>query len=156
MGLKMSSKLAEKQHALHKLSEILINLKNQICCLGTPLFAAFEHIGEASSSGIWSDVFKETGSIMRQQHVDSGSAWKQAIEKHREQLPFDDSEICELYDFGELFGKSDRMNQDVVIGMERERITMLEKRAQEEVVTKGKLYRNLGALTGAAMVILLI
>jgi stage III sporulation protein AB len=55
-----------------------------------------------------------------------------------------------------MLGKSDKHNQLSILDMEKEKLTELESRAKEAVETKGKLYRNLGILSGAAMVILLI
>lgn len=93
---------------------------------------------------------------MKEQHRDAGTAWKDALCTFKEQLPLSDSDLDTLNDLGELLGKSDRVGQETIIDMEREKIAILEKKAREMVDTKGKLYRNLGALAGAAMVILLI
>jgi len=93
---------------------------------------------------------------MKEQRLDSGSAWKIAVSENRDLLPLESSDWDALIDFGELLGKSDRYNQEQVLDMVRENIAMLEKQAEEAVKTKGKLYRNLGALCGAAVVILLI
>lgn len=152
----MSAKLTEKQRVLLKLMDILLNLKNMICSLGTPLFSAFESVGQVATNGVWAEVFTESSAIMKDQHLDAGAAWKEAVEKYREHLPLSESDFMEINDFGELLGKSDRLSQETVIEMERERIAELERKARENADTKGKLYRNLGALTGAAMVILLI
>ena len=155
-GMKMSTRLAERQRALSKLIEILLNLRNQICGLGIPLFLAFENIGKERIGGIWSEVFIECGNVMKEQHIDAGEAWKMAIEKRGDSLPLDESDWRALSDFGEMLGKSDRENQESVLDLERENLEMLEKKAGEAMNTKGKLYRNLGVLSGAAAVILLI
>ncbi|NLO99189.1 MAG: hypothetical protein GX386_02720 [Clostridiaceae bacterium] len=155
-GMKMSVKLAERQRALSKLIEILLNLRNQICGLGVPLFSAFENIGNERISGIWSEIFLECGNAMKEQRIDAGEAWKMAIEKRGDSLPLDESDWQVLSDFGELLGKSGKENQESVLDLEKENLEMLEKKAREAMNTKGKLYRNLGVLSGAAAVILLI
>lgn len=152
----MSNRLAERQRALSKLIEILLNLRNQICGLGIPLFSAFENIGKERIGGIWSEVFIECGNVMKEQHIDAGEAWKMAIEKRGTGLPLDESDWRVLSDFGEMLGKSDRENQESVLDLEKENLELLEKKAEEAMNTKGKLYRNLGVLSGAAAVILLI
>lgn len=152
----MSTRLAERQRALSKLIEILLNLRNQICGLGIPLFSAFENIGKERIGGIWSEVFIECANVMKEQHIDAGEAWKMAIEKRGDSLPLDESDWRALSDFGEMLGKSDRENQESVLDLEKENLEMLEKKAGEAMNTKGKLYRNLGVLSGAAAVILLI
>lgn len=149
-------RLAEKQRALSKLLDIVLSLKNQMCGMGVPLFTAFESIAKEGSGGVWSDVFAQCGGIMKNQHLDAGSAWKDAVMKNKEHLPLDEHDWAVLSDFGEMMGKSDRQNQESVLEMEKQKITALEKKAREAMDTKGKLYRNLGALGGAAVVILLI
>ena len=156
LGLRLSGRLAERQRALSKLQDILLNLKNQMCGLGIPLTTAFENIGKDCTGGVWSDVFTQCGKVIREQHLDPGAAWKQTIQNAKGQLPFDESGLNGLADFGEMLGKSDRMNQESVLDMEKQKIAVMEKVAREAMDTRGKLYRNLGALTGAAVVILLI
>lgn len=94
--------------------------------------------------------------LMREQRLDAGSAWRTVISESRDLLPLEPSDWDKLDDFGDLLGKSDRYNQEPVLEMARENVALLEKQAEEAVRTKGKLYRNLGALCGAAVVILLI
>lgn len=155
-GMKLSTRLAERQRALSKLIEILLNLRNQICGLGIPLFSAFENIGKERIGGMWSEVFTECGRIMEEQHMDAGEAWRMAIDRGGGNLPFSESDWLELIDFGEMLGKSDRQNQESVLDLEKDNLEILEKKAMEAVNTKGKLYRNLGVLSGVAAVILLI
>jgi len=117
---------------------------------------AFENVGRESNSGVWSDIFIECGNVMRQQHIDAGEAWKKVIKKMGNSVPLDDSDWHVLSDFWELLGKSDRENQESILDLEKENLEMLEKRAKEAINTKGRLYRNLGVLSGAAVVILLL
>ncbi|MGI6083841.1 MAG: hypothetical protein ACOYIF_00190 [Acetivibrionales bacterium] len=154
--MKLSTGLAERLRALSKLIEILLNLRNQICGLGIPLFMAFENIGKERSGGVWSEVFIECGKIMKEQYMDAGEAWRMAIESKGERIPLNESDWQMLSDFGEMLGKSDRQNQESVLDLEKENLEILEKKAQEALNTEGKLYRNLGVLCGAAAVILLL
>ncbi len=152
----MSAKLVERQRALSKLIEILLNLRNQICGLGIPLFSAFENVGNERISGIWAEIFIECGNVMKEQRIDAGEAWKMAIKKRGDSLPLEEADWQVLSDFGEMLGKSDKENQESVLNLEKENLEMLEKNAREAMNTKGKLYRNLGVLSGAAAVILFI
>jgi len=93
---------------------------------------------------------------MRQQNIDAGEAWKKVIKKMGNSIPLDDSDWQVLSDLWELLGKSDRENQESILDMEKENLEMLEQKAGEAMNTKGRLYRNLGVLGGAAAVILLI
>jgi stage III sporulation protein AB len=136
--------------------EILINLKNSICSLGIPLYTAFENIGAEETGGVWSEIFLRCSQIMNEQRMDAGSAWRMAISENRGSIPLESSDWDSINDFGELLGKSDRYNQESILDMVRDNIALLERKAEEAMRTKGKLYRNLGALSGAAVVILLI
>jgi stage III sporulation protein AB len=61
-----------------------------------------------------------------------------------------------ISEFGEMLGKSDIQNQESVLDLARENIEILEREARETAKIKGKLYRNMGVLSGAAVVILLL
>lgn len=156
LGMRLSARLAERQRALSKLMDILLNLKSQMCTMAVPLFTAFENLAKESTGGVWAEVFSQCGSIMKEEHLDAGMAWKEAVKKTKYQLPLDEADWGVLSDFGDIMGKYDRQNQESVLLMEKEKIAALEKKAREAMDTKGKLYRNLGALCGAAVVILLI
>lgn len=156
MGLSLSNRLAARQRALVKLLDILLNLKSQICGLGIPLSAAFENIGNLQPEGVWSGIFISCSRIMKKERLDAGEAWKKALIQNKDMLPLDSTDYDSLMDLGEMLGKSDRHNQESVIDLEREKLAALASKAKEALETKGKLYRNMGALTGAAMVILLI
>lgn len=154
MGL--SSRLREKQLALVKLNEILLGLENEICGLGVPLHKAFEKLSRMASNGVWEVLLQALAKSMNEKGTDAGMAWKQALEEAACTLPFDTGELGPLMDFGELLGKSDREMQLAILRMEKEKVMAMEQRAKETLATKGRLYRSLGALFGAAAVILLI
>jgi stage III sporulation protein AB len=139
-----------------KLRDIILFLENEMCVLGTPLIAAFGRISEENAGGVWSSVFKSAADVMKNRDADAGSAWRTALHDAGAGLPLDRNEIEVLSDFGELLGKSDREMQHAILNMEKEKIACMEIKAREAAETQGKLYRNLGALTGAAAVILLI
>ena len=126
-----------------------------MCGLGVPLIAAFENIGRESIGGVWSDIFLNCSRIMKEEHTDCGQAWRKVLSENI-YLPLEESDYQDLFDFGEMLGKSERFNQEEVLELEKEKLSALELKAREALETRGKLYRNLGALTGAAVVILLI
>ncbi|NLU51877.1 MAG: hypothetical protein GXX10_03305 [Clostridiaceae bacterium] len=156
LGLSLSNRLAARQRALAKLIEILVNLKSQICGLGIPLSTAFENIGRMQAEGVWAHVFLTCSKNMKEERIDAGEAWKKALIQNKDMLPLEESDFDVLMDLGEMLGKSDRHNQESVLDLEKEKLATLATKAKEALETKGKLYRNMGALTGAAMVILLI
>lgn len=156
MGLKLSARLKARQLALQKLKEILLFLENEICTMGKPLNIAFEGLAKENSVGIWTPLFSRAGSMLQEQSLDAGSAWRIALDEAAPALPLSEDDIASLRDFGEMLGKSDRDMQHAVLSMEKEKVAAMELKAKEEAETNGRLYRNLGALLGAAAVILLI
>ncbi|NLI38470.1 MAG: hypothetical protein GX384_03880 [Clostridiaceae bacterium] len=156
MGMKFSEKLKARQLALQKLKDILLFLENEICAMGKPLNKAFEDLVKGNYGGVWTPVFDRSGSILKEQSLDAGSAWKTALEEASATLPLVHDDIELLKDFGDLLGKSDREMQHAVLSMEKEKVSAMELKAKEAAETTGRLYRNLGALLGAAAVILLI
>ena len=156
MGWRLSGKLKEKRLALLKLKDILFFLENKICVLGTPLIKAFEDVSKENVGGVWTCLFDSSSRIMRDRSLDAGAAWKAALAEVEEKLPLDRNEAELIADLGDLLGKSDKEMQHAVLNMEKEKISGMELRARETAETTGKLYRNLGALVGAAVVILLI
>ena len=137
---------------MSKLTEVLLNLRNQMCRLGNPLFFAFENIGKDTLAGEWSAILLDCGEIINNQQIDTGEAWRLAIDKNKESMPLEESVVVSV---GNL-GKSDIQNQESVLDLARENIEILEREARETAKIKGKLYRNMGVLSGAAVVILLL
>ena len=56
----------------------------------------------------------------------------------------------------EIYWESPIVRCSTQFGMEKEKVSAMELKAKEAAETTGRLYRNLGALLGAAAVILLI
>lgn len=139
-----------------KLTDILLMLENDICGLGYPLQKAFVRLSEERCSGAWTPLFVSLSHIMTSRSCDAGSAWKQALEETAAALPLDEAELAPMRDFGEMLGKSDREMQMAVLNLEKKKVMAMEQAAREAQDTYGKLYRKMGALIGAAAVILLI
>lgn len=127
-----------------------------MCVMGKPLNMAFESLAKGNYGGVWTPLFDRSGSILREQGLDAGSAWRIALDQAAAALPLLQSDIDLLQDFGELLGKSDREMQHAVLSMEKDKVSAMEMKAKEAAETTGRLYRDLGALLGAAAVILLI
>lgn len=124
--------------------------------MGNPLFFAFENIGKEGLAGSWSTILLDCGEMLKNEHIDMGEAWRLSIEKNKDCMPLEESDWAVISEFGEMIGKSDIHNQESVLELARESLGVLEQEARETVKTKGKLYRSMGVLSGAAIVILLI
>lgn len=139
-----------------KLKDMLLALENEMCVLGTPLTKAFEDVSKDNPGSVWASLFGNSSAIMLSQSLDAGTAWRKALTALKDSVPLDDTEFGLVADFGDQLGRSDREMQRAVLSMMKDKVRAMEERAGEAVETTGKLYRNLGALIGAAVVILLI
>lgn len=156
MGMRLSARLKDRQLALQKLKDILLFLENEMCAMGKPLNKVFEDLAKGNYGGVWTPVFHLSGGILKEQSLNAGSAWRIALKETAATLPLTLEDLDLLRDFGELLGKTDREMQQAVLNMEKEKLAAMEQKAREAAETTGRLYRNLGALMGAAAVILLI
>lgn len=154
--MRLSGRLKDKRLTLTKFKEIILYMENEMCTLSVPLQRTFEHLGKESVSGVWARLFLESSLLIKEKKLEPSLAWKTALESNRSRLPLDATEMDFFMEFGENLGKSNKEMQLSVLKLEREKLSSLEDKAREASERTGKLYRNLGALAGAAVVILLI
>ena len=105
-----------------------------------------------SASGTFAEIIREK----LPQSEDIRTAWECACTE-LSALPCCRSEDAELLsELGASLGKSDAAGQLELIELYRERLSLSEKSAAEELKQKGKLFRSLGMLCGigAAVIVL--
>lgn len=103
-----------------------------------------------SELGFIKDIADEMKNI-----CDLGIVWEKAVEK--QQYGFlDDDEKELIKDIGRKLGKSDISGQLNAIRYEKAEIEKMIRSAEEETCNKSKLYRSLGVLGGAFIIIMLI
>jgi stage III sporulation protein AB len=87
--------------------------------------------------------------------TDFPTAWKMAIERSSGKTNLNHHDTSYLLSLSGIIGSSDVDGQLSAISMVEELLRRQRAEAQEAKEKKGKLYRSLGALAGAGMVIIL-
>lgn len=83
------------------------------------------------------------------------NAWRTAMRQSKGKTSLNDSDISHLLSLASIIGSSDTDGQLSAISMVEELLKRQRAEAQEAKEKKGRLYRSLGALAGAGMVIIL-
>lgn len=111
-------------------------------------------------SGIFTQISKEKGFFISDDLIaaaDSGIGLKEEWDKCVQSLLYlQNDDKAPLYDLGDSLGRSDAEGQTAVINMTLERLSHRADSAREEYERRGRLYRTLGILCGAAAGIILI
>lgn len=111
-------------------------------------------------SGIFKEIDKEKGFFITESLIaaaDGGAGVKEEWDKCVQSLSYLQKEDkAPLYYLGDSLGKSDIEGQTAVITLALERLSHRADAAREEYERRGRLYRTLGILVGAAVGIILI
>ena len=83
-------------------------------------------------------------------------AWEEAVRKTAEDAGYRKEDLPLLLRLSEVLGTSDVDGQIKGIELMERELEASYEEAQAEQKTKGKLYRSLGALAGAGVVVLLL
>lgn len=82
-------------------------------------------------------------------------AWSEAVEIHKKELCLEQGELAAARELGNLLGRYDRQGQTDALEAASQRFEEMYHNAVREEKQKAPLYRTLGMLGGAAVVILL-
>ncbi len=109
-----------------------------------------------SSKGLEPLRFIGTLSEHIENERDFSIAWSNAIDSSKDQTSLKEDDIKILISVGNELGKSDIDGQISTLSLYRDMLSRSLKSAIEEKHNKGKMYRNLGALIGVGIAIILI
>ncbi len=123
--------------------------------MGRPLGQALLSFS-ANKPGELAKFSKKVAGLHSVQEYTIEAAWQKSLDQFRDQWPLHKEEWALLLSVGEVLGKTDKAGQSAFIQMMRDKFSMQEKKAEEERAQKEKLYKNLGALSGLALVLVLI
>ena len=154
-GRMLSNDFFARPKELRELQMCLLILKNEINFLSNLLSDAFKKIA-LSNKGTVGGFFQDTvKNLENQRNISISEAWEAAV---RSNLPYtalnsDDQEV--LVSFGKMLGQSDVEGQMRNIDLTIEQLRLQQEKAEGARKKSAKLYRSLGLLGGAAVVILL-
>lgn len=149
-GFFRAGQLARRQKNLRRFETALSILENEISYSSSRLCEAFSRIGKISGLAIFQFVGKQIGTQSFSQ------IWRCALDDFQSELCLSDADVEALNLLSEQLGKSDRTHQLQCI---RHTAALLHQNyadAAAQNAQSGKLYRNLGMLSGIFLVILLL
>lgn len=123
--------------------------------MGRPLGQALLCVSD-NKPGELARFSKNVAELHREQDSTIEAAWQKSLELFRDQWPIHPEDWALLLSIGEVLGKTDKAGQCAFLKMMRDKFSVQEKKAEEERTRKEKLYKNLGAFGGLALVLVLI
>jgi len=113
----------------------------------------FEEISKSTKENI-SEIFKQSIEFMKNENQTAGQAWRKSILNSRTSFTEEDKTI--LSDMEKLLGKTDIEGQVGEIDLTCNLLKLQKEKAEKEKNKNAKLYKTLGNVIGATIVILLI
>lgn len=156
LGHVISGDLKRRPQQLRELQGLLQMFENEISYLSNILSDAFEKIHKASSSPI-GEFFKITAQNLKNgSGLNASIAWEIAVKENIKSTALNSEDKGILISFGKMLGSTDLQGQLKNIRLTINQLKLQEEKAEE---TRGKneaMYKRLGILGGAAIVLILL
>lgn len=151
IGVLISEKYKNRVKDLKEMKNALSMFQTKIKFTYEPIPEIFKDISKKSNNSI-GKIFEKASQEM--ETVTAGQAWELALDTVPTSLNGEDIQI--LKGLNKLLGKTDLEGQISEIKLTSTFLNTQIERAEKEQEKNEKLYKSLGAITGIAMVILLI
>ncbi len=155
MGLQKARKLRHRQDVLGALLASVLRLGVLLEYQNLTLTAAMRGIGQAADGAFW-EMFSQRLQACR----DTETAWQWAMAKAQRDCAgfaaLQREELRELEEFARTLGSIDMESQKKSIARLQARLEEILRAVREKNDKQGKLYRQIGVLSGLALGLLLI
>jgi len=155
LGYILARDCTKRPQQLRELQGLLQMLENQMTYLSDVLVEAFERISRVGGeTGVF---FKTAADILKNKSAENACfAWEQAVNRciRMTALNREDEQI--LLSFGKSLGNTDLEGQIKNIRLTLGQLAIQEKKAEEDRKKNENMYRSLGLIGGAAIVIVLL
>ncbi|HHY77467.1 MAG TPA: stage III sporulation protein AB [Clostridiales bacterium] len=156
LGMLISSKYSIRLKEIRNLRFSLQMLESEIVYSATPIPYACYNVG-LKSDPLWKKFFMTISkNLMERKFYSMDEAWEQAIMYALEDSSLKDIDIELLRSFGKILGKSDIEDQKKYFKLIYTQLEQHEKMAEDEKKSNEKMYRSMGFLLGATILIILI
>ena len=153
-GSLFAAKFAERVRQLADFQTALSMLEFDIVFLSNPLYDAMVKVAD-SQKGVVQKIFRSAAAgIAGGKGNTAGDMWERALRENRKGLAITDPEVEILADFAQRLGSGDTESQVNNIRITAVKLKVAEEAAAADSKKNGKLYRGLGVLGGALLVIL--
>lgn len=155
-GYMMAGKFAGRVRDLRAVQEGLNMLESEILFTSTPLPEALHRTAERLEKPV-NRIFSTAAQILdSRMGYTAGEAWSMAFERNRDSLYFNGEDLDIIKNFGKSLGSTDKENQEKNFRLVRLQLNSQQIKAEEERSKNERMYRNLGFLFGATIIILLV
>jgi stage III sporulation protein AB len=155
IGFEASKALTERTRQIRILKSALQSLEAEIMYGHTPLHEASRRIAKLVGSPV-KDLFECFAMNLIKGDTTASNAWVEALEHIWKRTAFKTTELEILKQFGETLGKHDLVQQQKQIRLALTHLEREEEEARDKQTSYGKMFRNLGILTGLFIIILLM
>ncbi|MDO4260465.1 MAG: stage III sporulation protein AB [Eubacteriales bacterium] len=156
IGNSMARELDQRTAQIQELQRLTLLLQGEIRCVRQPLPDAFRRLGEEANEP-FSDFFRETARELESRSGATASGiWERNVRRIRGRLRLSAGELKELEELGSMLGYLDVTMQLETLRYYERRLEAALAQAKETADSRRRLYRYLGALGGAAIVLLLL
>lgn len=155
IGILCAAELDLRIRELEELEKRMLLLKGEIRYMHQPLPEAFFHLS-ADAPPPFGDFFRHMGEGLKERRgCTAYSIWKQYMEQDLGGLHISSQERSKLLALGGMLGYLDVEMQVNTLDHYLEQLKLSSAQAMEAAGSRRKLYRYMGALGGAALVILI-
>lgn len=155
IGFEASKNLSERTRQLRLWKLALQSLEAEIMFGHAPLHEAARRIANQVDPPI-GQIFHQFQTMLVKEDMSANEAWKTSLNVIWNKTALKKTELEILEQFGETLGKHDIVQQQKHIRLALTHLEREEVEAREKQGIYGKMYRNLGFLTGLFIIILLM
>lgn len=148
--------LGKRVAQLEELQRLLLILQGEIRCVRLTLPTACELLAKKARSPFQQFFEQIAEDLKMRTGRTAGEIWSRNLNEIRKTLFLTKKEQQDLEEFGQLLGQMDMPMQLSVIEFYQEKLALSLAEAKETAGSRQRLYRYLGALGGAALVLVIM
>ena len=141
---------------LEELQRLLLILQGEIRCVRLTLPAVCELLAKDTKAPFQQFFWKVSEDLGKRTGQTAGEIWSRNLKEIQKLLFLTKKEQQDLEEFGQLLGRMDMPMQLSAIQFYQEKIMLSLAEAKAAADSRQKLYRYLGALGGAALVLVIM
>lgn len=155
-GYYLAKRLSDRTEQIRNLMMCLQLLETEISYGATPLQQAFQKIGQ-QHSGVVGQLFQRCSkNFLELDGATTAQCWNDALSHIKPHSAFKQVEWEWLEHLGSVIGGSDRQDQQKHLHLMMTHLKKCEGEAREDQLKYEKMYKTLGFLCGAVIVILML
>jgi stage III sporulation protein AB len=154
-GFFQALQLARRPRQIRELISVLQRLETEIVYGATPLPAALRRLAGATAEPLASLLRQVAGELAQRTQTPLAELWRQAAERAWRRSAMKEPEYETFVRLGASLGMSDRTDQAKHLKLAVAQLNAEEESAREEQKKYETMWRSLGVLVGALIVILM-